>query len=494
MLKRRFKTPINKYQSILQQERGTIRKSHNGRLKIALVYPNTYAVGMSNLAIHTLYRLFNDRNGIVCERFFFDQTESGMPCSLESGKRLAEFDIIACSLSFELDYVNLIRLLHRANIPLLQKEREERYPLILAGGIAISANPEPLADILDAVVLGEAEEIIDPLLDILVNQTAIRNQKSGILYQLAQLTGIYVPSLLDSAEHLSRLKVTNLNRYPTVSQVLTPETEFKNMFLIELGRGCPYRCRFCLAGCFYTPIRYRSLDHIRTQIELSRRFTDETTYPRIGIVATAVADYPPLEEFCEEMLHKNILVSFASLRADKAPDIMLRLLQQSGQKTATFAPEAGSESLRKHIGKPMADAMLIDLVNRSISIGMLNIKLYFMIGLPNETEADIFALIRLSKTLRDTLITVSKPFGRAGKLIISINPFVPKKGTAFEIEPIVSRQKLNIKIKLIREQLRKEPNLQLQIAQPKLAELEMEISLGTRELGKRLTELVFNSF
>jgi radical SAM superfamily enzyme YgiQ (UPF0313 family) len=449
---------------------------------------------MSNLAVHTLYRRFNNREEIVCERVFFYQNESGIPRSLESGTRLAEFDIIACSLSFELDYLNLIQLLHQAKIPVLREERKNRYPLLLAGGIAISANPEPLSDILDAIVLGEAEEIIEPILDILINNSEIRNLKPEILGQFGQVSGIYVPEIMNSAETISRLQVADLDRYPTVSQILTPDTEFKNTFLIELGRGCPYRCRFCLAGCFYAPVRYRSLDHIRTQIESALSFTDGITYPRIGIVATAIADYPHLDEFCNEMLRTDIAVSFASLRADKAPDSLLRLLRHSGQKTVTFAPEAGSDSLRKYIGKPLEDTALIELVDRSVAIGMLNIKLYFMIGLPQETEADIIALINLSRTLRDTLLAGSKPFGRAGKLIIAINPFVPKKGTAFENEPMASRLQLNKKIKLIRNRLRKESNLQLQIAQPKSAELEAEISRGGRELGKRLINLALQSF
>ncbi|MFB3894766.1 MAG: radical SAM protein [bacterium] len=497
MAKRKLDTPPETSHNLLQYEQGTIRKSHIGRLTIALVYPNIYSVGMSNLAIHTLYRLFNARDELVCERFFYDQSESGMPCSLESGKRLAEFDIIACSLSFELDYLNLIRLFHRAQIPLLQKERGEQYPLIIAGGIAISANPEPLADILDAVVLGEAEELIELLLDSWLRSNDIPRvpgKKTGILHQLSQVSGIYVPNIMDSAEHLPRLQVADLNRYPTVSQILTPNTEFKNMFLIELGRGCPYRCRFCLAGCFYAPVRYRSLEHLRTQIEQSRQFTDGKTYPRIGIVATAIADYPQIKEFCAEMLDKKIAVSFASLRADKAPDSLLQLLKQSGQKTVTFAPEAGSESLRNYIGKPITESALLNLVERSVSIGLLNIKLYFMIGLPHETEADIVALISLSKKLRDTLLVASKPYGRAGKLIIAITPFIPKKGTVFENEPMASRWELNKKSKLIREHLRKEPNLQFQIAQPKAAELEAMISLGERELGRRLIALVFDSF
>jgi radical SAM superfamily enzyme YgiQ (UPF0313 family) len=485
---------------LLQNELGTIRKSHSGKLKIALIYPNAYSVGMSNLAIHTLYRQFNHRDEIVCERVFFDHNETGIPRSLESGTKLTEFDLLACSLSFELDYLNLIRLLHRANIPLLREERNSREPFLLAGGIAISANPEPLADIVDAVVLGEAEEIIEPILNIFIpsNRT-----KTELLSELGLLSSIYIPEITESSENLTRLHIKELDRYPTVSQIITPYTEFKNMFLIELGRGCPYRCRFCLASCFYAPLRYRTLSHIREQIDKSRLLTGSDTYPRIGIVATAIADYPQLDQFCEEMMQKNIAVSFASLRADNAPDSLLRLLKQSGQKTITFAPEAGSESLRKIIGKPIADKHLIDMVERSVDFGILNIKLYFMIGLPQETNADIHALINLSRGLRNTLLSASKWLGRAGKLIIAINPFIPKKGTRFEKEPMASRAQLNEKIKLIRERLRKESNLQLHITNPKLAGLEAELSLGGRELSQRLIQrslvpygggLSFNSF
>jgi radical SAM superfamily enzyme YgiQ (UPF0313 family) len=299
---------------------------------------------------------------------------------------------------------------------------------------------------------------------------------------------------MDSAEKLTRLHIKELDRYPTVSQIITPYTEFKNMFLIEIGRGCPYQCRFCLAGCFYNPVRYRSLGHIRDQLEKANQLTRSSGYPRIGIVATAIADYPNLDEFCDEMLRKNITVSFASLRADKAPDTLLKLLKQGGQKTVTFAPEAGSESLRNSIGKPMPDNHLTDMVTRSVALGLLNVKLYFMLGLPQETEADIIALINLSRKLRDALLSASKKLGRAGKLVISINPFVPKKGTRFENEPMVPLPELNKKINLIRERLQKENNIKLQIANPKLAGLEAEISLGGREFGQRLINLSFQPF
>ncbi|MDI6783046.1 MAG: radical SAM protein [bacterium] len=476
---------------LLQHEIGTIRKSHSGKLKIALIYPNTYTVGMSNLAVHTLYRQLNARKEIVCERVFFEQNPPDVPRSLESGTKLTGFDLLACSLSFELDYLNLIRLLRQANIPVFRKDRREKFPILIAGGIAISANPEPLADIIDAIVLGEAEEIIEPILALFI---ASNGNKSAILTALSEVSGIYVPQLLDSAENLTRLHIKELDRYPTVSQIITPYTEFKNMFLIELGRGCPSRCRFCLAGCFYNPVRYHSLDHIREQLEKAKRLTLSSSYPRIGIIATAIADYPNLEEFCEEMLRKNIAVSFASLRADKAPVHLLKLLKQSGQKTVTFAPEAGSESLRTAIGKPISDNHLVDMVERSVALGMLNVKLYFMVGLPQETEADIIALINLSRRLRDALLSASKKLGRAGKLIISINPFIPKKGTPFETEPMVPLPELNKQITLIRARLRKENNLKLQIANPKLAGLEAELSLGGRELGKQLSDLPFQPF
>jgi len=472
---------------LLKNERGTIRKSHAGKLRIALVYPNSYSVGMSNLAVHTLYRTFNARNEIVCERFFYDRSRYAvLPQSFESGTPLSGFDIIASSLSFELDYFNLVALLKRAEIPMLRSERTARSPFILAGGIAISANPEPLADIVDAVVLGEAEEIITPILDILLNTSAIHNQNSKLLKELSELPGIYIPKLMPSAEHLSRLHVQELDRYPTVSQIITPNTEFKNMFLIELGRGCPYHCRFCLAGSFYRPVRYRSLNHIYEQLKLARELTETKTYPRVGIVATAIADYPQLDELCEEMLRKKIAVSFASLRADKAPVRLLQLLKQSGQKTVTFAPEAGSESLRKSIGKPISDAQLVDMVERTVRFGLLNIKLYFMLGLPNETESDIIALIALVKKLRDVFISASKPLGRVGKLIVAVNPFVPKKGTRFEHERFGSVLVLRDKMNRIRAGLKKEHNLQLQFTSPNLAELEAELSLGSRNLAQKL--------
>ncbi|MCX7919018.1 MAG: radical SAM protein [bacterium] len=463
---------------LLQAERGTIRKSHRGKLKLALIYPNTYAIGMSNLAVHTLYRLFNAHPNIVCERFFYIPGYTGIPRSLESGTALTAFDTIACSLSFELDELNLVALLRQANIPIFRIERSKRYPYLIAGGIAVSANPEPIANIVDAVVLGEAEEIIEPMLEILI---ATMNDKRKRNDRLERLSGIYLPDRNTSAEHITRLHLTELDKFPSVSQIITPYTEFKNMVLIELGRGCPYSCRFCLAGTFYKPVRYRSLHHIYEQIEFARRFSGSGAIPRIGIVATAIADYPQLDQFCAEMLKRKIPVSFASLRADKAPDLLFRLLKQSGQKTIAFAPEAGTETLRTSIGKPLTDNELMEQVYRAVSNGLLNIKLYFMLGLPQETEADIQALIALVRRLRNILISASKPFGRAGKVIVAISPFVPKKGTAFEHERFDDIAELKRKNRLLRSALQKENNLQLQLVNPHTAWLETLLSLGTRE-------------
>ena len=482
-------------QKFIDSEIGTIRKSWHQKISIALVYPNRYHVGMSSLGYQTLYDLLNGLDHVVCERAFLPDgkgAETVRPVLIESGRPIADADIIAFSISFENDYPHLLTILDQAGIPLRSGERSARHPLVIAGGVACFLNPEPIAPFIDCFLLGEAEGILPRFFQVFEPGT----DKQELLKNLAcQVPGAYVPAFYHARYHddgtlatfepledvplkIKRVYLKNLDQISTCSAVLTPHTTFDRSFLIEVGRGCPHGCRFCSAGFIYRPPRFRPLAQLKQTIDRGARLTD-----RIGLVGAAVSDLPEIEELCAKFNDQNIRISFSSLRADRITPGLLSILKKSNVKTATIAPEVGSERMRRVINKGITEKDVLTAATMLVENGIPNLKLYFMIGLPGETGADIDAIIKLAKQIKHRFLTSSRARKHIGTITISLNSFVPKPATPFQWAAMDEVGTLKKKINKIKNELKKVANLQINSDIPRWAYLQAMFSRGDRKVA-----------
>ena len=484
---------------LLGSEIGTIRKSWHARVSIVLVYPNSYHVGMSNLGFQTLYRLFNSYDHVVCERAFLPdagRSRTARPATIESGKPIAAADIIAFSVSFENDYPHLLAILDQAGIPLRAAARTADQPLVIAGGVACFLNPEPIAAFVDCFLIGEAEGILPRFLEIWEPHP----DRQRVLKNLARdVPGAYVPAfyrprykddgtlesfapLVDVPRKIKRICLDDLTRETTCTEVLTPHTTFDRTFLIETGRGCPHGCRFCSAGFIYRPPRYRSVSLLEKSIDQGAQLTN-----RIGLVGAAVSDLPGIDQLCANFSDKGIRISFSSLRADRLTDNLLAALKNSKVKTATIAPEVGSQRMRKVINKGLEEEDILNAATTLVEHGIPNLKLYFMIGLPTETDADVEAIINLVKQIKHHFLASSRVRKRIGTITVSLNSFVPKPFTPFQWAAMEEVSSLKRKIKKIKNTLRKVANVRINSDVPRWAYIQAMFSCGDRRVAEILT-------
>jgi len=490
--------PAKSGQKFIDSEIGTIRKSWRQKISIALVYPNRYQVGMSSLGYQTLYDLLNRMDHVVCERAFLPDSrrgESVQPLTVESGKPIASADIIAFSISFENDYPHLLTILDQAGIPLRSTDRSARHPLVIAGGVACFLNPEPIAPFIDCFLLGEAEGILPRFFQVFEPASG----KKKLLEELAcQVPGAYVPALYQVRYHadgtlaefeplagvppkVGRVYLQDLNQNSTCSAVVTPHTTFDSSFLIEVGRGCPHGCRFCSAGFIYRPPRFRPIAGLKQAMQQGARLTD-----RIGLVGAAVSDLPELEELCREFNDRNIRISFSSLRADRLTPELLATLKKSNVKTATIAPEVGSERMRRVINKGITETDVLTAATKLVENGIPNLKLYFMVGLPGEADEDIDAIIQLVKQIKHRFLASSRTRKHIGTITVSLNSFVPKPATPFQWAPMNEVGALKSKIKKIKNALRKVANVKINSDVPRWAYLQAMFSRGDRRIADLL--------
>ncbi|HDN80101.1 MAG TPA: radical SAM protein [Chloroflexi bacterium] len=466
---------IARARAILEKEQGCITKDWGGKVPIALVYPNAYYVGMSNLGFQTVYRLFNREPGIVCERAFADETlrdKEGF-ISLESQRPLSDFPVIAFSIPYELDYFNLALVLRHSNIPLYAEERVDGDPIIIAGGPAVSANPEPLALLVDAFVIGEGEEIIPRLAEVF--RETITSPRAEALERLRRIPGVYVPALhRPDDKPVPRQWVRHLDDYPTHSVVLTWDTEFGDMYLIEIGRGCGRGCRFCLAGHIYRPPRERSVEALLEQAREGLQWRDT-----IGLVSAAVSDYSRMDELAEELMTLGGCISVSSLRVETVSEKLLKALAQSGTRTITLAPEAGSERLRRIIGKPITDRELFRAVELAARYRIPRLKLYFMLGLPGERDEDVEAAITLVGEIRRRF---------PGEVSVNLSPFVPKAHTPFQWVAMAPVEVIKERVKRLKRGLMRQ-GVEVQAESPAWAAIQGVLSRGDRKLGRILVEI-----
>ncbi|MFO7750624.1 MAG: radical SAM protein [Desulfobacteraceae bacterium] len=481
-------------------EKGAIVKRAKGLVRLALVYPNRYQAGMSSLGFQSLYRRINELEGVACERVFLPDKprERTCPASCETGLPLSRFDIVAFSVSFENDYLNIILLLERAGIPLHASARGEKDPLVIAGGVACFMNPEPVAVYMDCIFLGEAEFLIKEFFDLYESWTREGTSRQDFKQRSAnELNGIYVPSLyrpeytddgvfsglmgkIDGIpETIPVVRVENLSRIKTTTAVMTSHTAFKDSYLIETGRGCPHGCRFCSAGYVYRPPRFYPSDVILDAMAEAELLTN-----RVGLVSAAVSDHPEIDLICSKGLEKNLKISFSSLRVDGLTDAMIKNLVNAGTKTATIAPEAGSEKMRRVINKKIREADILSGVQRLVSHGIINVKLYFMIGLPFETDDDVEAIAAMTEKIRDAFVDASRKQKKIGTMTLSINPFVPKPGTPFQWTSMLPVPVLKKRLNIIKNRLKNCANLKINAESNRVSRINALLARGDRRMSK----------
>ncbi len=486
----------------LAREVGYVQKPHINRMRVGLAFPNTYFVGMSNLGFQTVYRLFNDHPDTVCERVFLPPKQelkalverNARLVTLESETPLNDLDVLAFSVSFEWDYTNVLTMLRLAGLPLRAADRNHRHPLVVIGGAVTFVNPEPLALFADVIAAGEGEVLVPSLLEAVASATS----RGDLLKQLAQRRGFYIPSFYDvhyapdgTIDHYApregtgapavvkkaALKTTEAVDPPCTS-IFTPDTEFGSRFLIEVVRGCANLCRFCWAGYNYLPVRAFPTARILELAQAARAHAN-----RVGLVSIALCDHPDIELILTKLSEMGYSISPASLRLDDLTPTIVRLLRESGERTLTIAPETGSDRLRRVINKTVTNAEILEKADLIFSSGIENLKLYYMIGLPTETDEDLEAMRDQTVQLRDIMMKYAKGRGHVGRIIGSVNPLVPKPGTAYQWLSMTDTKEIERKMKRLHAMVDNIDHVYFSIKSERHSYYQALMSLGDRRVA-----------
>ena len=497
-----------KYNDLLSNENGYQKKIWGDLLTVCLAYPNYYRTGMSNLGLHTIYSLINRQSSFLCERVFLPEpgdealftTGSNPLFSLESQKPLTEFDIVAFSISFENDYPNILKMLTMAGITISAGERRATEPLIIGGGVSVTLNPEPLAYFFDLFLLGEGEEVLPEFLTIFEDSRRLGLNRSELLLRVQKETeGAYVPKyykvnykanhLIENIEpvdaafpdKIKTRRISDINAFTTDQCISAPIAEFKELFLTETSRGCQRGCRFCAAGFLYRPARFRNLTALESSFD---KGIEEQK--KIGLLGTAVSDHPDINSLCRYIINHKGSVAIGSFRLDRLDSELVSLLEESGIETLSLAPEAGSQRLRNVIHKGITNEHIMNAVGLLIEHGIVNIRLYFMVGLPTETEEDIEAIVDLIKRIKHHAIKISAGKRRFKRITLSINQFIPKPVTPFQWHPLEEINIVRKKLRKIDSSMRKEPSVKVIHDLPKWNYIQALLSLGDRKVSNIL--------
>jgi len=492
--------------ALLEAEEGATRKDWGGRIAVALVYPNSYAVGMSNLGFQTIYQHLNALPDVVCERVFLPdatdlaemQRTQAVPFSLESQRPLTDFHMVGFSVTYEGDYINVLRLLDLAGIPLRATDRRTHDPLVLMGGVCAFSNPEPLAPFMDFVVVGEGEELV---VELIAAYRERYQDRASFLDLLLSLPGVYVPERYDvryaadgglrdvtardgAPAVVVKRRLRDVDAFRTIAAVKTPNAEYGHMALLEVGKGCGRGCRFCLEGQVYRPVRHRSVDALRATVEQLAREGEK----RIGLVGACVSDYPWIGDLLKIVEANGMELSISSLRADSLTEELAASLARGGHRTLTIAPEAGTERLRRAIRKAITDEQILTACDLVRAQGIPNLKTYFMIGQPTETDEDVEAIADLARRMLERLRVPDRQGRPFGRLTLSISSFVPKPWTPFQWAPFAGASALADKLGTIKRGVRPLASVRVLHENPREAALQALLARGDRRVGDFLEQ------
>ena len=491
---------IDRLQELYKDEDSRVTINPHAEQKVAIVYPNTYFVGMSNLGLHIIYEEINLRNDSVCERIFlpekkeleaYDKTKTPL-MSVETQRPMHQFDVVAFDVTFEMDYFHIPLMLRHGRVPVMSEERTSFDPIVIAGGPCATFNPEPFADFIDAFIIGEGEGIVTAVLERIRKGRENGESREETIAGLAQIDGVYVPALYtpqydendrfvgyDIADGAPKIIRRHFEPLTSGGEtvIATNFTEFGAMYIIEVARGCGRHCRFCMAGyCFRVP-RVRPLDILKEGVDRAEKLGK-----KVGLMGAAISDYPEVDELVTYIRSKDMRYSCASLRADSLTQAVVDGLAESGQKTITIAPETGSGRLRRVINKGISEENLRTAAQLSAKSGIQHMRLYIMIGLPTETDEDIDAIIGLAERTQAHMAEV----GCKGRLTLSINPFIPKPFTPFQWMAMDHQKSVEKKLQYIKKSLQKNRRIEVLVESPKEAYIQGVLARGDRRLGKVL--------
>lgn len=475
---------LNKIDYYLKDEVGTVFKDHGGKKRIALIYPNVYSIGMSNLGFQTIYSILNSRDDVVCERAFlpdkYDLEElkrTGLPViTYESKCSISNFDIIALSISFENDYPNIIKILSLSNIPVYSVNRNDSFPLLIAGGVCCFSNPAPFEDIFDVIFIGESEETINLFLDLYTK----RFQKDDIKREIVSIEGIYIPSFYktdtivpksiypQAPVFIKKTYFKNFNQIIINPTIKTKNSEFGHLCLLEVMRGCHWRCRFCLVSSIYNPVRIREKDIMNQEIDKAQS--------KVGLIAPSLSDVPYINELISK---DNVNFSITSLRSNQKSNSLISLLKD--KKSLSIAPEAGSEKLRRVINKKINEEDILSTASTAFQKGIEILRLYFMIGLPQERLEDIESIISLTKKI----LSLSK----SSRIVLTLTPFVPKPFTAFQWHKFEDIKVLKEKINFIKKNLNLLSKITINNESVRHSFIQAVFARGDRKVLKNIIDL-----
>ena len=484
---------VNNALRLLALEAGTVYKEPGGKVRVCLVYPNEYSIGMSSLGFQGVYAMLNQRPDVYCERAFLptaqdmaEHERAGVELfSLESQSPLVSFDILAFSVSFENDFPNVLRVLELAGIPFRSDARDTEQPLVVLGGVCAFSNPEPLAEFFDLCFVGEAEEMLPEFMDVFLASDARSHGREDLLERAKEIEGVYVPAFYEieyapdghisqrrairgAPERIKRRFVSDISLQPLVPLITTSEAEFSSMVLAEAMRGCPWSCNFCLAGHVYNPPRIKPGEVLCAEVAPAA-----SSGLKVGLIGPSLSDYP----YREMVLGmEGVSFSITSLRASPKSAELAALLK--GHRSVSIAPEAGSERMRRAINKKITHSDILETSQRLLEGGLKSLRLYFMLGLPGEEGSDVEAIVELVSEIRKG--------SKAGKIALTLSVFVPKPHTPFQWQPMLEQKEAGRRIKLVREGARGVHGVSVSAESPRLAHMQGFLAQGDRRVALAL--------